>query len=161
LPAIATTIEGSDGISGDQNRKKIISDRLVFNVRSYRGGSILSPLLILKRLSVKWKWKRRVKITSALIAAFSGRISCNVSADFGEISKNNRLGSMKTSPRPNYWRNPSFIGIRPSKMSSPVPIGFGVAGRTAFLQPAGFFGLLSLSGYLSGCSSFPGLEFRF
>jgi hypothetical protein len=53
LPAIAATIEGSDGISGDQNRKTIISDRLVFNVRSYRGGSILSPLLILKRLSVK------------------------------------------------------------------------------------------------------------
>jgi hypothetical protein len=53
LPAIATTIEGSDDISGDQDRKKIISERLVFNVRSYRSGLILSPLLILKRLSVK------------------------------------------------------------------------------------------------------------
>jgi hypothetical protein len=34
LPAIATTIEGSDEISGDQDRKKIISERLVFNDRS-------------------------------------------------------------------------------------------------------------------------------
>jgi hypothetical protein len=48
-----TTIEGSDEISGDQNRKKIVPGRLVFNVRSYRCGLILSPLLILKRLSVK------------------------------------------------------------------------------------------------------------
>ena len=47
-------------------------------------------------------------------------------------------------PHPNYWRNLRFIGIRPSKMSSPAPIGFGVAGRTGFLQSAGFFGLLSL-----------------
>jgi len=53
LPAIATTIEGSDGISGDQDRKKIISERLVFNVRSYRSDLIISPFLILKRLSVK------------------------------------------------------------------------------------------------------------
>jgi hypothetical protein len=68
---------------------------------------------------------------------------------------------MKTFPHPNYLRNLSFIGIRPTKMSSPAPIGFGVAGRAGFLQSAGFFGLLSLSGYLSGCSSFPGLEFRF
>jgi hypothetical protein len=68
---------------------------------------------------------------------------------------------MKTSPHPNYWRNLRFIGIRPSKMSSPAPIGFGVAGRAGFLQCAGFFGLLPLSGYLSGCSSFPGSEFHF
>jgi hypothetical protein len=53
LPAIAATIERSDEISGDQDRNKIIPERLVFNVRSYRSGLILSPLLILKRLSVK------------------------------------------------------------------------------------------------------------
>ena len=50
---LSTTIEGSDEISGHQDRKKIISERLVFNVRSYRSGLILSPLLILKRLSMK------------------------------------------------------------------------------------------------------------
>jgi hypothetical protein len=51
---------------------------------------------------------------------------------------------MKTFPHPNYLKNLSFIGIRPTKMSSPAPIGFGVAGRAAFLQSAGSFGLLSL-----------------
>jgi hypothetical protein len=53
LPAIAATIEGSDEISGDQDRNKIMSGRLVFNVRSYRSGLILNPRLMLKRLSVK------------------------------------------------------------------------------------------------------------
>jgi hypothetical protein len=95
------------------------------------------------------------------MATLSGRISGNVSANFGETSENNRPGSIKTSHLPNYLRNLSFIGIRPTKMSWPAPIGFGVAGRTGFLQSAGCFGLLSLLGYLSGCSSFPGSEFRF
>jgi hypothetical protein len=45
---LSTTIEGSDEISGDQDRKKIISERLVFNVRSYRSGLIPSSVLILK-----------------------------------------------------------------------------------------------------------------
>jgi hypothetical protein len=44
----ATTIEGSDDISGGQDRKKIISERLVFNVRSYQSRLVLSPLLFLK-----------------------------------------------------------------------------------------------------------------
>jgi hypothetical protein len=35
-----------------RTERKITSERLVFNVRSYRSGLILSPLLILKRLSV-------------------------------------------------------------------------------------------------------------
>jgi hypothetical protein len=47
LPSFAT-IEGSDEISGDQDRKKIMSGRLVFNVRSYRSGLILNPRLMLK-----------------------------------------------------------------------------------------------------------------
>jgi hypothetical protein len=36
-------MEGSDEISGDQDRKKIISERLVFTVRSYRSRLILRP----------------------------------------------------------------------------------------------------------------------
>jgi hypothetical protein len=55
LPAIAAAIEGSDEISGDQDIKKIMSGRLVFNVRSYRSGLIPNALLTLKRLLVKRK----------------------------------------------------------------------------------------------------------
>jgi hypothetical protein len=53
LPAIAATMEGSDEISGDQDRKKIMSGRLVFSVRSNRSGLLLNPRLMLKGFSVK------------------------------------------------------------------------------------------------------------